>query len=111
MYGGRYGLLGLEALFDFLFGPVDGSGPGRRLPRKGEVPDLRGMRVDEARRVLAREGFKADVRTLDRRPAPVMGFVVEQRPTPGTRWTRTRRIRVDVSHPPSTRADDRRARR
>jgi hypothetical protein len=90
------------ALLEFVFGPVDpGPGAGRRFPRKGPVPDVRGMSLDEARRTLAREGFKADVVALESRPAAVMGTVVDQAPPPGTSWVRARRIRVEVWHPPA----------
>jgi PASTA domain len=91
------------ALLEFVLGPVDpGPGAGHRFPRKGPVPDVRGMSLDDARRTLAREGFKADLVALESRPAAVMGKVVGQAPPPGTSWVRARRIRVEVWHPPAS---------
>jgi hypothetical protein len=93
-------------LIDWLFGPVDGgSGRGRRLPRKGIVPDVRGLDVAAARARLRAEGFKDKVRQLEPHPAPVMGIVVDQSPRPGVCWNRTTPVRIDVSHPPAVQRD------
>jgi hypothetical protein len=91
---------------DWLFGVVDGgSGRGRRLPRKGIVPDVRGFDVAAARDVLHSEGFQAVVKQLEPHPAPVMGVVVDQAPRPDVRWNRARPVRIDVSHPPAVQRD------
>jgi hypothetical protein len=92
------------SFLDWLLGPVDGDGgPRRRLPRKGIVPDVRGLDVASARRSLQTEGFHDEVRRLEAHPAPVMGTVVDQYPSPGVRWNRAKPIRMDVSHPPAVR--------
>jgi hypothetical protein len=92
-------------IIDWLFGPVGDSGRRRRLPRKGIVPEVRGLDVAAARSLLHSEGFRGTVRQLEPDPAPVMGVVVDQVPGPGLLWNRANRVRVDVSHPPSVRGD------
>jgi PASTA domain-containing protein len=99
-------LLDLNFL-DWLLGPVEGGGTGgRRLPRKGAVPDVRGLDVAAARDVLRSEGFTGTVNRLEKHPAPVMGVVVDQSPQPGIRWNRASPIRIDVSHPKAVRDGD-----
>jgi beta-lactam-binding protein with PASTA domain len=90
-----------EAIVDLFTGTVD-RGSTRMRPRSGPVPDVRGLPLDLARRTLAGEGFKADVVALEPEPARVMGTVVAQRPAPGTRWHRSRRVTLDVAHPRAT---------
>jgi hypothetical protein len=91
---------------DWLFGVADGgSGRGRRLPRKGIVPDVLGLDVAAARDELHSEGFQAVVKQLEPHPAPVMGVVVDQVPRPDVRWNRARTVRIDVSHPPAVQRD------
>jgi PASTA domain len=76
---------------------MEGTGPGP--PGRATVPDVRGLAVSEARSALAREGFRVASRRLERRPAPVMGTVVDQSPAPGTRLRRGRRVTISVRHP------------
>jgi beta-lactam-binding protein with PASTA domain len=88
-----------DALMELFLGPVSPSESGSRLPRKGQVPDVRGLDVDEARFALLTNGFKADIHRLEDRPAPQMGIVVSQIPAPGTTWNRAKRVRLSVLHP------------
>lgn len=77
---------------------------GGRPGGRAAVPDVRGLRVDEARHALAREGFEVDVVRLEERPAPVMGTVMDQKPAPGTRRRRGRHVTISVQHPRDPRA-------
>jgi beta-lactam-binding protein with PASTA domain len=86
------------ALYEWLFGVVDPE-TNTRLPRKGEVPDVRGLDVDDAMFSLLSQGFRAEVHRLEEDPAPVMGIVVAQIPVPGTRWNRAKRVTLSVLHP------------
>jgi beta-lactam-binding protein with PASTA domain len=88
----------LNEIWDWLFGPVDES-TSLRLPRRGTVPDVRGMTVAEARSALAAEGFKSRLYLLEEDPAPVMGLVVDQLPSPGKKWVRAKPISLTVLHP------------
>jgi beta-lactam-binding protein with PASTA domain len=80
-----------------------GDGTGSRPKGRMEVPDVRGLTVEDARLVLSREGFRAEILQLEERPAPVMGTVVDQNPSPGTRRHRSRPVRIDVAHPRESR--------
>jgi beta-lactam-binding protein with PASTA domain len=96
-----WGLGGFGAangVYDWVFGPVD-PGTATRHPRRGEVPDVRGMDLDDARLALLSEGFHAAVHRLEDDPAPVMGIVVAQIPAPGTTWSRARKVQLSVLHP------------
>jgi PASTA domain len=103
----------LARLEDFILNifssdPGDLGGPeGRRARRHGrtEVPDVRGLRLDEARHALSHAGLTAEVFRLEPRPAPVMGTVVGQDPIPGTRCPAGRSVRLEVHHPPRARTD------
>jgi PASTA domain-containing protein len=88
---------------DWVLGPIDGGEGGRRLPRKGTVPEVRGLDVAEARDALRAEGFKGTVKQLEKNPAPVMGVVIDQFPSPGVRWNRAKPIPMDVKHPKAIR--------
>jgi beta-lactam-binding protein with PASTA domain len=90
-----------DVLASYLWFDLDGIGDGTGSRPKGrmEVPDLRGLTVEDARLVLSREGFSADILQLEKRPAPVMGTVVDQNPSPGTRRHRSRPVRIVVAHP------------
>jgi hypothetical protein len=81
-----------------------GDGSGSRPKARMEVPDVRGLTVEDARLVLSREGFRAEILQLEERPAPVMGTVVDQHPSPGTVRHRSRPVRIDVAHPRESRA-------
>jgi beta-lactam-binding protein with PASTA domain len=80
-----------------------GDGTGSRPKGRMEVPDVRGLTVEDARLVLSREGFRAEILQLEKRPAPVMGTVVDQNPAPGTVRHRSRPVRIDVAHPRESR--------
>jgi hypothetical protein len=73
------------------------GGPSRR--GRSTVPDVRGLDFDDAMTTLVEEGFRVEVRRLEDRPAPVMGKVVEQDPSPGTRGRRRSRVTLHVQHP------------
>jgi len=81
-----------------------GDGTGSRPKGRMEVPDVRGLTVEDARLVLSREGFRAEILQLEKRPAPVMGTVVDQNPSPGTRRHRSRPVGIVVAHPRESRA-------
>lgn len=81
-----------------------GDGTASRPKGRMEVPDIRGETVEDARLVLSREGFRAEILQLEEWPAPVMGTVVDQNPSPGTRRHRSRPVRIDVAHPRESRA-------
>lgn len=84
--------------------PPGQSDDGRGPPRRGPVPDVRGLDVDDAISVLARHGFRGEVLRLEERPAPVMGTVVDQDPEAGTRRRRGSRVVIHVLHPRDPRA-------
>ena len=95
-----------DVLASYLSFDLDGIGDGTASRPKGrmEVPDVRGLTVEDARLVLSREGFRAEILQLEKRPAPVMGTVVDQHPSPGTVRHRSRPVRIDVAHPRESRA-------
>jgi hypothetical protein len=76
-----------------------GEGSGPRPKGRVTVPDVRGLNLAEARHRLAQEGLRAEVHRLEERPAPVMGWVVEQDPSPGTRHRRVQPVKNHVRHP------------
>jgi hypothetical protein len=90
----------IGSIIDWLFGPVD-SVDGGRHPRRGVVPNVCDLPLDQARTALTREGFKLSIHRLELDPASVMGIVVAQHPAPGSRWNRSRPVRLDVWHPPA----------
>src|SRR4026208_2301342 len=100
--GGRIG----DVLSSYLWLDWDepGDGTGSRPKGRMEVPDVRGLTVEDARLVLSREGVRAGVLQLEERPAQVMGTVVDQHPSPGTVRHRSRPVRIDVAHPRESRA-------
>jgi hypothetical protein len=85
-------------------GTTEGGEGGARPGGKTDVPDVRGLGVDDARRALSREGFKVEIVRLEERPAPVMGMVLQQDPAPGTRRRRGRSVTISVHHPPADQA-------
>jgi hypothetical protein len=95
-----------DVLASYLWFDLDGIGDGSASRPKGrmEVPDVRGLTVEDARLVLSREGFRAEILQLEKRPAPVMGTVVDQNPSPGTRRHRSRPVGIVVAHPRESRA-------
>ena len=95
-----------DVLASYLWFDLDGIGDGSDSLPKGrmEVPEVRGLTVEDARLVLSREGFRAEILQLEERPAQVMGTVVDQHPSPGTVRHRSRPVRIDVAHPRESRA-------
>ena len=95
-----------SVLASYLWFDLDEIGDGSGSLPKGrmEVPDVRGLTVEDARLVLSREGFRAEILQLEKRPAPVMGTVVDQNPSPGTRRHRSRPVGIVVAHPRESRA-------
>jgi hypothetical protein len=61
-----------EALSSYLWFDW-GEGNASRPKGRMEVPDVRGLTVEDARLVLSREGFTVEILQLEERPAPVMG--------------------------------------
>ena len=94
-----------SVLTSYLWFDLDEIGDGTASLPKGrmEVPDVRGLTVEDARLVLSREGFGVNILQLEKRPAPVMGTVVDQNPSPGTRRHRSRPVRIVVAHPRESR--------
>lgn len=91
-------------LVGLLYGDTDQDDSGFGPSRRGPVPDVRGLEVDDAFSVLARDGFRGEVLRLEERPAPVMGTVVDQAPEAGTRRRRGSRVVIHVLHPRDPRA-------
>ena len=87
-----------DALCTLWFGWLGLEG-GARPKSRAEVPNVRGLTVEEARHALSREGFKVEILRLEERPAPVMGTVVDQNPAPGRLRRRGHPVRLDVAHP------------
>jgi beta-lactam-binding protein with PASTA domain len=91
-------------LFDdiagFFVGLVQGGEYSRRQRERVAVPDVRSMPFNGAWETLVLAGFDVKVTRLERRPAPVMGFVVGQYPPPGRVVRRNTRVRITVHHPP-----------
>jgi hypothetical protein len=94
-----------SVLASYLWFDLDEIGDGSGSLPKGrmEVPEVRGLTVEDARLVLSREGFRAEILQLEGRPAPVMGTVVDQSPSPGTCRHRSRPVRIVVAHPRESR--------
>jgi beta-lactam-binding protein with PASTA domain len=94
----------LWALFDdiaeALAGFIRGGLYSRRQRERTPIPDVRSMPFSKAWETLVMSGFDVKVSRLERRPAPVMGFVVGQYPPPGRVARRNARVRITVHHPP-----------
>jgi beta-lactam-binding protein with PASTA domain len=91
-------------LFDdiagFFVGLVQGGEYSRRQKQRVAIPDVRSMPFNRAWETLVLAGFDVKVTRLERRPAPVMGFVVGQYPPAGRVARRNTRVRITVHHPP-----------
>jgi PASTA domain/DnaJ domain len=68
-------------------------------PRHVAVPDVRGLFVIGARRLLVAAGLRCEVSQLTPDPIPVEGLVADQSPRPGTRARRSSTVTVQVWHP------------
>jgi hypothetical protein len=96
----------VDWIMDVLDGPVrSGEGDMPRRSRHAIVPDVCHLPFDEAHTALVLEGFKVKVIQLEKRPAPVMGTVVEQDPAGGRRHRRGQAVTVTVHHPRDLRTD------
>ena len=78
---------------------VEALAPHRRLSRRVAVPDVRGLFVGPARRVMSHSGLRAEIVQLTRKPLPVEGLVVDQAAPPGARIRRSSTVIVQVWHP------------
>jgi len=73
--------------------------PHHRPPRHVLVPDVRGLFVGPARRVMTLCGLRAELVQLTVKPMPVEGIVVDQSARPGTRVRRSSTVTMQVWHP------------
>jgi len=73
--------------------------PRPALPRRVQVPDVRGLFIGPCRRLTARQGLHLEVVQLTSDPMPVEGLVVDQHPAPGTRSGRAGTLTAHVWHP------------
>jgi beta-lactam-binding protein with PASTA domain len=91
-------------LFDDIAGFLEGLGRGGQFSRRQRepvaIPDVRSMPFNKAWETLVLAGFDVKVTRLERRPAPVMGYVVGQYPPAGRVTRRNTRVRITVHHPP-----------
>jgi beta-lactam-binding protein with PASTA domain len=92
------------ALFDDIAGFFEGLGRGGQYSRRQKepvaIPDVSSMPFSQAWESLVLAGFDVKVTRLERRPAPVMGYVVGQYPPAGRVTRRNTRVRITVHHPP-----------
>jgi beta-lactam-binding protein with PASTA domain len=72
----------------------------RRQRERVVIPDVTSMPFNKAWETLVLAGLDVKVTRLERRPAPVMGFVVGQYPPAGRVTRRNTRVRITVHHPP-----------
>lgn len=78
---------------------ADWLAPRPARPRRVAVPDVRGLFVAPARRLMAHCGLHAELVQLTPKPMPVEGLVVDQSARPGTRVRRSSAVTVQVWHP------------
>jgi hypothetical protein len=82
---------------------ADWLAPKTSRPRQVAVPDVRGLFVSPARRLIAVNGLRVDLIQLTKDPIPVEGIVVDQVPRAGTKARRSSTVTVQVWHPPERR--------
>jgi PASTA domain len=87
------------AVEEYLGAIADWLAPRPAPARHVAVPDVRGLFVVGARRLLVAAGLRSEVRQLTRDPMPVEGLVVDQTPRPGTKARRSSTVTVQVWHP------------
>ena len=68
-------------------------------PRRVTVPEVVGMRVSEASRVLGRAGLRVETRMSVRSPPSTEGVVTGQSTPAGTRLRRGRTLTLDLEFP------------
>ncbi len=95
---GRAGL-NSDALVEGLGLIADWLAPRPAPPRRVAVPDVRGLFVTGARRLLVAAGLRCGVVQLTRDPIPVEGLVVDQSLPAGTKARRSATVTVQVWHP------------
>jgi beta-lactam-binding protein with PASTA domain len=78
---------------------ADWLAPRPAPPRRVAVPDVRGLFVIGARRLLVASGLRSEVVQLTTDPIPVEGLVVAQSPQAGTKAHRASTVTVQVWHP------------
>jgi curved DNA-binding protein CbpA len=87
------------ALADAFGALADWLAPRPAAPRRVAVPDLRGLFVSPARRLIAAVDLRAELVRLTPNPMPVEGLVVDQSPRAGTIARRASTVVVQVWHP------------
>jgi hypothetical protein len=97
-WAGRPGL-NSDALVEGLGLIADWLAPRPAPPRRVAVPDVRGLFVIGARRLLVASGLRSEVVQLTTDPIPVEGLVVAQSPQAGTKAHRASTVTVQVWHP------------
>lgn len=75
--------------------------PHPRLPRRVEVPDVRGLFYSVCLEITGKLGFRIITVRLTERPMPVDGLVIGQSPGPAVRARRGSALTVQVWHPPA----------
>jgi hypothetical protein len=88
-----------QAVVEGLGAIADWLAPHPAPPRRVAVPDVRGLFIGAARRVLTITGLRAEVVQLTKEPRPVEGLVVDQSPRADTRVRRSATVTVQVWHP------------
>jgi hypothetical protein len=97
-FGGR-AILNTDALVEGLGMIADWLAPRPAPPRRVAVPDVRGLFVTGARRLLIAAGLRSELVQLTRDPMPVEGLVVDQSLRAGTKAHRASTVTVQVWHP------------
>ncbi len=97
-FAGRAGL-NSDALVEGLGLIADWLAPRPAPPRRVAVPDVRGLFVTGARRLLVAAGLRSEVVQLTHDPIPVEGLVVDQSLQAGTKAHRSTTVTVQVWHP------------
>ncbi len=97
-FAGRAGL-NSDALVEGLGLIADWLAPRPAPPRRVAVPDVRGLFVTGARRLLVAAGLHSEVVQLTRDPLPVEGLAIDQSLPAGARAHRSTTVTVQVWHP------------
>jgi hypothetical protein len=97
--GGRAGIYQADVLVEGLGAIADWLAPRQALPRNVAVPDVRGLFIAGARRLLVAGGLHCEVSQLTQNAMPVEGLVVDQSPQPGVKAHRSSTVLVQVWHP------------
>lgn len=88
-----------DSLVDSLGAIADWLAPQARPARHVAVPDVSGLFVIAARRVLVVAGLRSELVQLTQDPMPVEGLVVDQSVRPGTKVHRSTAVTIRVWHP------------